>query len=496
MLRKIIKNTAALCSAAALTFMLAACGGGGGGAPAAEKTPQIVVADSIGTQSDLLLAFGTVTIGYSTTGIVAIANSGTADLVIGSIASKDVLSAPFSITSDKCSGQTLAPGTSCELTVNFVPGGAVISSDSFDIPSNDPKTPSVTVNISGTGTTAAPAPRIVVTDSVSPADDHIIYFGDANVGGTATQTVTVTNGGTANLVIGQIGQAYPLIGPFTATGCSGQTLSPAQNCVITVKFQPNSTGLFSGGFDIPSNDSGGSVGVGVGGNGIDLLSSSLLSFGTVTINQTFTQDLVISNSTGTTDVVIGQIANLDPLGAPFSITADGCSNKTIVPAASCTVTVQFAPIAGGSYSDSFDVPASGAVNGDFSVALSGISGSGTVSGTITLPAPATGTCYAVVLNTSLQLANLLSNGVAVVTGQTDGTSTITYSFADIPPGQYYLYAGVDNDASSATSPVCSFGNGTPTHGDFVGFYGGVMPSSPNATVNVGVNTFDFTLTAY
>ena len=488
------KIVIAICLAA-LVFALSACGGGGS-SPAAEKTPKIAVADSIGSQSDLLLAFGTVTIGYSTTGIVAIGNSGTADLVIGNIGSKDALGLPFSITSDKCTGRTLAPGASCELTVGFAPGGALLSSDSFDIPSNDPKTPSITVNISGTGTTAPPAPSIVVTDSVSPADDHLMYFGDVNLGGTATQTVTVTNGGTANLVIGQIGQAYPLIGPFTATGCSGQTLSPAQHCVITVKFQPNSAGLFSGGFDIPSNDSGGSVGVGVGGNGIDLLSTSLLSFGTVTINQTLTQDLIISNSTGTTDVAIGQIANLDTLVAPFSITADGCSNTTVAPGTTCTVTVQFAPTAGGTYSDSFDVPASGAVNGDFSVALSGVSGSGTVSGTITLPASATGTCYAVVLSTSLQLANLMGNGVAVVTGQTDGSTSIAYTLPEVAPGQYYLYAGVDNDASSASPPGCSFSNGMPTHLDFVGFNGGGMPSSPNATVNAGVNTFDFSLTVY
>lgn len=483
-----------LCLAVALAVILIACGGSGGGGK--EKTPQITVADSVAPQNDLLVPFGTVTIGYSTTGAVAIGNSGTADLVIGNIAAGDALGAPFSITSDKCTGRTLAPGTSCELIISFAPGAAVLSTDSFDIPSNDPHTPSITVNVSGTGTTAPPAPRIVVTDSVIPANDQLIYFGDVNLGGVATQAVTVTNGGTANLTIGQIGQAYPLIGPFAATGCSGQTLAPSQSCVVTVEFHPNSAGLFSGGFDIPSNDAGGSVGVGVGGTGVDMISSSLISFGTVTINQTLAQDLTISNSTGTTDVLIGQIANLDPLNAPFSILADGCSNKTVSPGASCTVTVEFAPTAGGSYSDSFDIPASGAVSGDFKVAVSGTSGAGTVSGVITLPASATGTCYAVVLSASLQLANLMNNAVAVVTGQTDGSTSIAYTLPDVAPGQYYLYAGVDNDASSASPPGCTFGNGTPTHGDFVGFYGGGIPSSPNVTVNAGVNTFDFSLSIY
>jgi len=35
-----------------------------------------------------------------------------------------------------------------------------------------------------------------------------------------------------------------------------------------------------------------------------------------------------------------------------------------------------------------------------------------------------------------------------------------------------------------------------TTGDFYGFYGGGFPAGPNATVNVGTNTFDFSLTTY
>ena len=115
-------------------------------------------------------------------------------------------------------------------------------------------------------------------------------------------------------------------------------------------------------------------------------------------NQTSDLAVTVTNN-GATDLVIGQIANLDPLAAPFSIVSDGCSTQTLAPAASCQVTVRFAPTGDGFYSDTFDVPTSGDVTGDFSVDLSGLSGSGTVSGTITLPSAVSGTCYAVVLTT-------------------------------------------------------------------------------------------------
>ena len=81
-------------------------------------------------------------------------------------------------------------------------------------------------------------------------------------------------------------------------------------------------------------------------------------------------------------------------------------------------------------------------------------------------------------------------------GPTAGTLTITYSFSNILPGQYYLFAGVDNDGNNASAPACSFTTVNTDAGDYVGFYGGGIPSGPNVTVNIGANTFDFTLTTY
>jgi Ca-activated chloride channel family protein len=59
---------------------------------------------------------------------------------------------------------------------------------------------------------------------------------------------------------------------------------------------------------------------------------------------------------GTASASIGQVAQANPLNAPFSILNDQCSGKTLAPSAACTLQVRFLPTAQGTFSDSFDIP--------------------------------------------------------------------------------------------------------------------------------------------
>ncbi len=95
--------------------------------------------------------FGTVNAGNALSKTLTVRNNGTADLIIGGIAQADQVAAPFSITTDNCSGQTLAPTASCTLIIRFTPALAGNFSDTFDIPSNDPDENLITVSLSGTG---------------------------------------------------------------------------------------------------------------------------------------------------------------------------------------------------------------------------------------------------------------------------------------------------------------------------------------------------------
>ncbi len=199
--------------------------------------------------------FGTVTSATTSDHTITLTNAGDGPLIIGTIAAADPLAAPFSKLVDNCSGLTLALGGSCTVTARFAPTAAVTSPDSFDIPSNDPVTPSVTFALTGTGT-ALPVPIITVTDSVAPANDLSVPFGSIQVGATKDETVTITNDGTANLVIGTIASANPLATPFSITvdSCSGQTIAPAAACSLTVHFAPTDNSARTDSFDIPTNE--------------------------------------------------------------------------------------------------------------------------------------------------------------------------------------------------------------------------------------------------
>ena len=225
----------------------------------AGPTPDIAVIDSVAPAGDLQVPFGNVTVGTTSDQTVTVANVGTDNLVIGTVASANPLAAPFSIPAgtDSCSGKTLVPSDNCTITVRFSPNSTATANDTFDIPSNDPDENPVTVSVSGTGAGAS-VPDITATDSVAPVNDLQVPFGNVLENTTSDQTVTVTNDGTADLVIGTVASANPLAAPFSiATGtdnCSGKTLAPSASCTITVRFAPTATGAANDTFDIPSDD--------------------------------------------------------------------------------------------------------------------------------------------------------------------------------------------------------------------------------------------------
>ncbi len=95
--------------------------------------------------------FGSVAVNGNATSMLTIYNDGNANLVVGTLGG---LAAPFSLTSNTCSGQTIAPAGSCTVGARFAPTAAGTFSDTLDIPSNDADDPTVAVALSGTGTSA------------------------------------------------------------------------------------------------------------------------------------------------------------------------------------------------------------------------------------------------------------------------------------------------------------------------------------------------------
>ena len=351
----------------------------------AAPVSDITVTDSVAPTTDLSVAFGDVSEMTTADQTVTVTNDGDADLLLGNIAQANPLASPFSILNDTCSAQTLTPAANCSLTLRFSPSSIGAFSNSFDIPSDDPDENPVTVNVDGIGI-GLPVPDITVTDSIVPVDDLEVAFGNVTQATTSDETITITNDGTADLFILNIANVNILEPPFSilTNTCSSITVAPTASCSLTVRFEPASAGAFSDSFDIPSDDSDeASLTFNLTGTGIGLpvpdiaVTDSVLpaddlqiAFGNVLQGTVSDETLTITNN-GTADLTIGNIANANVLVAPFSLVNDNCSGQTVVVAASCSLTVRFAPTVVAVSNDSFDIPSSDPDENPVTINLSG-----------------------------------------------------------------------------------------------------------------------------
>jgi hypothetical protein len=316
------------------------------------------------------VAFGSVTAQTSATQTVTVTNTGGGDLVLGTLGQPNAPA--FALSNDNCSGQTVTPSSHCTVDVTFSPPSAGDFNGSFDIPSNDPDAPAVTVLVSGTGV-ALTVPKISVTYAVAPAGSVEVPFGPVTAGQTASQTVTVTNAGNAGLDIFQVAATDALDPPFyvASDNCSNTTLAPQDSCVFDIDFRPTAAGTFPDSLDIPSNDPDTSVvTVDVSGTGTSeffpdiSVDATVVSFNNVNKGTSADKTITVTN-VGTADLLIGTVAltnlnpdSLNPPPAGFSIATDNCSNQSIPPTASCTIGVTFAPDAVLLYASTVDIPTS------------------------------------------------------------------------------------------------------------------------------------------
>ena len=224
----------------------------------------VVVTDSVPPADDLQVPFGTAVQGEIRTEAVTVTNNSLSNFVVGQVATADPLALPFSVVDDNCSNVDLAPEASCTFGVQFEPTDTTLRSDTLDIPTSDPATPSVTVSVSGG------ARGITVTDPDDPTNDLRAGFRAVLVSDTAERAITVGNVGQGDLVIGTVGQVDLLAAPFgfAADTCSGQIIPPAGTCTITTSFTPGEILAYTDSFDIPFNDpEAGSVTFSLSGSG-------------------------------------------------------------------------------------------------------------------------------------------------------------------------------------------------------------------------------------
>jgi hypothetical protein len=174
------------------------------------------------TLSVTKLAFGKRALRTSSPGkVVTLTNTGTGTLNVSSI----TINGDFAITSKTC-GTTVAPGSSCNVSVTFTPTLIGVRTGTLTFNDNAPTNPQ-TVALTGTGTQI----------SLSPVS---LNFGTAALGTTtAPKSVTVTNVGTNPVTFTSISIAGTNPGDYqiSANTC-GTSLAAAGSCTVSVRFKP------------------------------------------------------------------------------------------------------------------------------------------------------------------------------------------------------------------------------------------------------------------
>ena len=101
---------------------------------------------------------------------------------------------------------------------------------------------------------------------------------------------------------------------------------------------------------------GGGGGSGPSAPSTAIVSNELLVQFSPTVLDHFQDRVLTLQNNGNTRASIGMIAHSDPLDAPFSITDDQCSGKTLSPSETCTLKIQFLPVDQNLFNDTFDIP--------------------------------------------------------------------------------------------------------------------------------------------
>ncbi len=375
------------------------------------------------TLSSTTVDFGSVAVGSQGSTSLTLTSSGTAAVVIQSLA----VSGDAFATGKLKLPLTLAPGQQIAVPLTFAPLAGGAQQGEITLTDNATGSPS-TISLTGTGTTSA--------SFSAPAS---VEFGDVTVGSSGSKTITLVSNGSAPVTIKSIAVAGgSFFGPPMALP---QVLRPNQQMAVKVKFSPSAEGDATGSITISSNSTtNASAKVPMHGKGTAAPAPSLsasatsLSFGQVAVGSKSTKSLTVT-STGTAPATIsgGSVT-----GAGYTATYAG------VPIAKLSAPLTLQPGQRVTFDLVFDPAKAGASNGKLSLATDtgspvnvSLSGAGTNSSAPGLT----------LSDSSLNFGDVEMGSQAVhqLTLTSSGTAPVTISSATT--------AGQNFKISSATYPA-------------------------------------------
>lgn len=213
----------------------------------------------------------------------------------------------------------------------------------------------------------------VVTPSTLSFSPSSANFGSVITGTSQALSVTIKNTGRVGVTIS--GESIHATG-FSLSGLTiPRTIAAGTSVVLSVRFAPASTGLFSGYISFTGNFTTGSVQYPVSGTGVKpgtiSATPSSASFGTVATGTTNSQTVQLKNTGGSTLTISSAAVS----GTGFKISGITVP-LTLAAAQTKSFTVSFGPTASGSVTGSVTIR-SNASNPTYTMALSGTGGSAT-----------------------------------------------------------------------------------------------------------------------
>lgn len=226
----------------------------------------------------------------------------------------------------------------------------------------------------GTGT-------LSITGNLTPTggDGMLLNFGQVTSGQSLSQTLTLSNPNTTAITIRRITSGWPFLSTSTCTA----TLAPGQSCAVTITYSPLNQTAAGSGLSLSNSDTGTLViesDALTSPDIVDLTGSAAPIFVTTPDNTaplaayTASQSSLTFASTAVGDISTAQTVTLSNTGTltlhitglnttPDFTTAGTCT--TLVPGASCTLTVTFTPQLPGTRISALEISSDASTSLDF-----------------------------------------------------------------------------------------------------------------------------------
>ncbi len=255
------------------------------------------------TISPASLDFGSQNYGtMSTPHALTLTNSGTTPMVVNSVSlAVGPFAGDFVISSDPCSGMTLAAGGNCSVELVFAPFHPGTLTAGISITFSPQGSLPGTTTVPLVGTTIAGVATLTPTTVNFPATPVR----------TASAPIAVTLSNTGNAPMG-VGPITIVVGDFTETNNCPLVLAAGANCTVNVTFRPTGMGAGQGTLDVSNTAPGGTVFVNMTGTpstapAVTLCPTSL-TFASQAVGTTSPPQVATVSNTGSADLTVNAAA--------------------------------------------------------------------------------------------------------------------------------------------------------------------------------------------